>query len=102
MSDPINHLGSIWLENIYEINKCGGGIFLWRVDSFKIGKRDFTFIREMRVCIYSKVPIIRTVRRASSAVHSMYSRTGIRTSTYNRHFGVHIRKKFLKIFLKVS
>ena len=24
-------------------------IFLWRVEFFKIGKRDFTFIREMRV-----------------------------------------------------
>jgi hypothetical protein len=27
-----------------------GGFFLWRVKFFKIGKRDFTFIREMRVC----------------------------------------------------
>jgi hypothetical protein len=26
-----------------------GGFFLWRVECFKIGKRDFTFIREMRV-----------------------------------------------------
>ena len=26
-----------------------GGFFLWRVEFFKIGKRDFTFIREMRV-----------------------------------------------------
>ena len=25
------------------------GFFLWRVEFFKIGKRDFTFIREMRV-----------------------------------------------------
>ena len=32
-----------------EINKRGGGIFLWRVESFKIGKHDVTFIREMRV-----------------------------------------------------
>ena len=31
------------------INKCGGGIFLCRVEFFKIGKRDVTFIREMRV-----------------------------------------------------
>ena len=26
-----------------------GGFFLWRVEFFKIGKRDFTFINEMRV-----------------------------------------------------
>ena len=33
-----------------EINKRGGGIFfLLRVEFFKIGKREFTFIREMRV-----------------------------------------------------
>ena len=31
-----------------EFNKPGG-VFLWRVEFFKIGKRDFTFIREMRV-----------------------------------------------------
>ena len=38
---------------------------------------------------YSKVPIIRTVRRASSAVHAMYCYvTGICTGTYNRHFRV--------------
>ena len=34
------------LENI---NKRGGGILLWRVEFSKIGKRDFRFIREMRV-----------------------------------------------------
>ena len=35
-----------------EINKRGGGIFfLWRVEIFKIGKRDFTFIREIRVYV---------------------------------------------------
>ena len=33
-----------------EINKRGGGFSLWRVEFFKVGKRDFTFIREMRVC----------------------------------------------------
>ena len=50
MCDPLNHLGSIWLENIHEINKCGGGIFFWwRVEFFKISKHDFTFIREVRV-----------------------------------------------------
>ena len=32
---------------------------------------------------YSKVPIIRTVRRAISAIHNMYSQTGIPTGTYN-------------------
>ena len=32
-----------------EINKRGGVILLWRVEFLKIGKRDFTFIREMRV-----------------------------------------------------
>jgi hypothetical protein len=37
------------VENIEEINKRGGWIFLLRVEFFKIGKRDFTFIREMRV-----------------------------------------------------
>ena len=37
---------------------------------------------------YSKVPIIRTVPRASSVVHSMYIQTSIRTDTYNRHFRV--------------
>ena len=26
-----------------------GGFFFWRVEFFKIGKRDSTFIREMRV-----------------------------------------------------
>ena len=31
-----------------------GGFFLWRVEFFKIGKRDFTFIREMRVYVYVK------------------------------------------------
>ena len=30
-----------------------------------------------------------TTTRASSAVHSMYCRTGIRTGTYNRHFRVY-------------
>ena len=29
-----------------------GGFFLWRVEFFKIGKRDFTFIREMRVVVF--------------------------------------------------
>jgi hypothetical protein len=29
-----------------------GGFFLWKVECFKIGKRDFTFIREMRVYTY--------------------------------------------------
>ena len=38
--------------------------------------------------MYSKVPIIHTVRRASSALHSMYYRTGIRTGMYNRHITV--------------
>ena len=55
MCDPLNCLGSIWLENIHEINKCGGGIFFWwRVEFFKIGKRDFTFIIEMRVSKYGR------------------------------------------------
>ena len=40
---------------------------------------------------YSRVPIIRTVCRASSAVHCMYCQTGIRTSRYNRHFRVGVR-----------
>ena len=31
-----------------EINKHGGRIFLWRAEFFKICKRDFTFIREMK------------------------------------------------------
>ena len=25
MCEPLNFLESIWLENIHEINKCGGG-----------------------------------------------------------------------------
>ena len=31
------------------INVVEGGFFLWRVECFKIGKRGFMFIREMRV-----------------------------------------------------
>ena len=31
-----------------------GGFFLWRVEFFKIGNRDFTFIREMRVQVQYK------------------------------------------------
>ena len=31
-----------------KVNKRGGGFFLCRVEFFKIGKRDLTFIREMR------------------------------------------------------
>ena len=35
---------------ISDFNKLGGWIFvLWRVEFFKIGKRNFTFIREIRV-----------------------------------------------------
>ena len=55
MSDPLNHLGSIWLENIYEISKCGGGNFFWRVEFFKNGKHEFTFIREMRVKHFKQI-----------------------------------------------
>ena len=43
MSDPLNHLGSIWLENVSEINKCGG----WNFS--KLVSVGSTFIREMRV-----------------------------------------------------
>ena len=38
---------------------------------------------------YSKVPIIRTGTYASSAVHTMYCRTGPSYGTYNRNFRVH-------------
>ena len=56
-----------WWKTKMDFDKCGGwnkrggwnifmksinmegGFFLWRVEFFKIGKRDFTFIREMRV-----------------------------------------------------
>ena len=39
---------------IFEFNKRGGWIFVfWRVEFFKIGKCDVTFIREMRVCTWS-------------------------------------------------
>ena len=31
------------------INVEGGFFFLWRVEFFKIGKHDYTFIKEMRV-----------------------------------------------------
>ena len=39
------------MKTIQEINKHGGGVdfFLQRAEFFKIGKCDFTFIREMRV-----------------------------------------------------
>ena len=37
-----------WKKSKESIN-MEGGFFLWRVEFFKIGKRDFTFIREMRV-----------------------------------------------------
>jgi hypothetical protein len=44
------------VEDVYEKNKRGGWIFfLWRVEFFKIGKRDVTFIREMRVHENSKL-----------------------------------------------
>ena len=39
--------------------------------------------------MYSKAPIIRTEHWVVWAVHSMYCRTGISTSTYNRNFRVH-------------
>ena len=38
-----------------EINKRGAGIFLWGVEFFKIGKREFTFIKEMRVACDSHI-----------------------------------------------
>jgi hypothetical protein len=43
-------LGSVgwWKKSKKSIN-VEGGFFLWRVEFFKIGKRDFTFIRELRV-----------------------------------------------------
>ena len=37
-----------WKKSKKSIN-VEGGFFLWRVEFFKIGKLDFTFIREMRV-----------------------------------------------------
>ena len=37
------------LENIYEINKRGGGFILLRVEFFKVGKYDFIFIIKIRV-----------------------------------------------------
>ena len=55
--------GIFWKKLIHNSNKRGveggkkskksikvkSGFFLWRVEFFKISKRDFTFIREMRV-----------------------------------------------------
>ena len=35
-----------------EINKNGGGIFFWRMEFSKMGKRDFAFIRKRRVSVY--------------------------------------------------
>ena len=32
-----------------------GDFFLWRGEFFKIGKRDFTFIREMRVVTIASI-----------------------------------------------
>ena len=34
---------------------CREDFFLWRVEFFKIGKRDFMFIREMRVPTYLQI-----------------------------------------------
>ena len=31
-----------------------GGFFLWEVECFKMGKGDFTFIREMRVRLFKR------------------------------------------------
>ena len=41
--------GIFWKKLIHRSVNMEGGFFLWRVKFFKIGKRDFTFIREMRV-----------------------------------------------------
>ena len=41
--------GIFWKKLIHRSLNMEGGFFLWRVKFFKIGKRDFTFIREMRV-----------------------------------------------------
>ena len=41
----------VWNIFMKSINVEGGFLFLWRVEFFKIGKRDFTFIREMRVTV---------------------------------------------------
>ena len=47
MCDPLNCLGSIWLKNIHEINKCGGGIFFGGGWNFsKSVSVDSTFIRD--------------------------------------------------------
>ena len=44
------------MENSKKINKRVGWIFvLWRVEFFKISKRDVTSIREMRVKILSEL-----------------------------------------------
>ena len=44
-------VGILQLEcsKLIENNFVEGDFFLWRVEFFKISKRDFTFIREMRV-----------------------------------------------------
>ena len=50
MCDPLNCLGSIWLENIHEIKICGGGDFFCGGWNFsKSVSVDSMFIREMRV-----------------------------------------------------
>ena len=38
------------LSSNFETVFVEGGFFLWRVEFFKIGKRDFMFIREMSQC----------------------------------------------------
>ena len=43
----------------------------------------------MRVMSYSKAPIMRTEHLAVLTVHSIYCRTGIRTSTYDKNFRVY-------------
>ena len=47
---PITLINVEWrVEKSKKSINVEGGFFLWSVEFFKIGKRDVTFIREMRV-----------------------------------------------------
>ena len=52
----------------------GGIFFLWRVEFFKIGKRDFMFIKEVRVgaTMFSPAPPIPPVLHSSSSTHTSH------------------------------
>ena len=66
--------GIFWKKLVHKCDKRGveggknlkksinveGGFFFWRVEFFKIGKRDVTFIREMRVTVALSANFLKT------------------------------------------